>query len=50
MKDSEDAKAPFPHSTLLPGLQFSLAGIIGKPDAFFVVPAVRFAYMLLSYV
>lgn len=35
--------------TLLPGLQFSLAGIIGRPDSFFCVPAVRFAYIVLSY-
>ena len=39
----------FPHSTLLPGLQFTLAGIIGKPVAFYVVPAVRFMFELLSY-
>lgn len=39
----------FPHSTLLPGLQFALAGIIGKPVAFYVVPAVRFMFELLSY-
>lgn len=38
-----------PHVTLLPGLQFLLAGIIGKPSAFYEVPAVRFTYELLSY-
>lgn len=39
----------FPHTTLLPGLQFSLAGIVGKPDTFYSVPAIRFAYEVLSY-
>lgn len=38
-----------PHTTLLPGLQFSLAGIVGKPETFYTVPAVRFAYEVLSY-
>lgn len=53
MKDGIVAPAELasklPHSTLLPGLQFTLAGIIGKPVAFYVVPAVRFIFELLSY-
>lgn len=54
--DTDEAMAPkeprsgFPHRTLLPGLQFILAGTIGKPAAFYVVPAVRFSYAVLSYV
>eukprot|EP00752_Nemacystus_decipiens_P009021 g8052.t1 len=39
----------FPHVTLLPGLQFSLAGILGKPQTFYQVPAVRFMFELFSY-
>lgn len=39
----------FPHTTLLPGLQFSLAGILGKPDEFYAVPAVRFAFEILAF-
>lgn len=39
----------FPHSTVLPGLQFSLAGIIGKPETFYQVPAVRFVFEIFSY-
>ena len=35
--------------SVLPGLQFNLNGIIGNPVAFYTVPAVRFAYDLLSY-
>lgn len=42
-------KSGLPHRTLLPGLQFTLAGIIGKPAMFYEVPAVRFAFELLSY-
>lgn len=38
-----------PHKTLLPGLQFILAGIIGRPTSFFKVTAFRFTYELLSY-
>lgn len=38
-----------PHSTALPMLQFSLAGIIGKPDTFYNVPAVRFAFEFLQF-
>lgn len=38
-----------PHVTLLPGLQFSLAGIIGAPATFYGVPAIRFAYELYGY-
>lgn len=40
---------PLPHRTVLPMLQFSLAGIIGKPDTFFNVPAVRFAFEFLQF-
>lgn len=39
----------FPHRTVLPGLQFSLAGVIGKPETFYSVPAVLFAMEMLSY-
>lgn len=38
-----------PHRTVLPMLQFSLAGVIGKPDIFFNVPAVRFAFEFLQF-
>lgn len=41
--------AQLPHSTALPMLQFSLAGIIGKPDTFYNVPAVRFAFEFLHF-
>eukprot|EP00752_Nemacystus_decipiens_P006636 g5966.t1 len=41
--------AQLPHSTALPMLQFSLAGIIGKPDTFYNVPAVRFAFEFLQF-
>ena len=44
------ASRDIPHRTLLPGLQFSLAGILGKPETFYEVPAVRFAFEILSYV
>eukprot|EP00903_Cladosiphon_okamuranus_P021649 g19903.t1 len=40
---------PLPHRTALPMLQFSLVGIIGKPDTFFNVPAVRFAFEFLQF-
>ncbi|CAM9177459.1 unnamed protein product [Ectocarpus sp. 12 AP-2014] len=39
-----------PNSTVLPGLQFSLAGILGKPEVLYNVPVVRFAYEIFSYV
>lgn len=39
----------FPRTTVLPGLQFILAGIIGKPDQFFLVPFVRFFFDTSSY-
>ena len=40
----------FPHVTLLPGLQFSLAGIIGKPQTFYQARAKspRWVHVLLS--
>ncbi|CAN0371819.1 unnamed protein product, partial [Laminaria digitata] len=38
-----------PHSTLIPGLQFSMAGIVGRPEEFFLVPSVRFFYETFSY-
>ncbi|CAM9237184.1 unnamed protein product [Ectocarpus sp. 12 AP-2014] len=38
-----------PHSTILPGLQFSLAGTLGKPETFYQVPVVRFAYEIFTY-
>ncbi|CAN0037159.1 unnamed protein product, partial [Scytosiphon promiscuus] len=39
----------FPHTTVLPGLQFILAGLIGKPDIFFLVPFVRFMFETTCY-
>ena len=39
----------FPHRTVFPGLQFSLAGIIGKPETFYEVPLIRFMFEILSY-
>ncbi|CAM9276872.1 unnamed protein product [Scytosiphon promiscuus] len=38
-----------PHLTLLPGLQFTLAGVIGVPARFYEVPAIRWFYGVLSY-
>ncbi len=38
-----------PHTTILPGLQFWLAGLVGKPGTFYDVPAVRFTFELWSY-
>lgn len=49
MKIPSESPTGFPHITLLPGLQFSLAGIIGKPETFYLVPAVRFFYETVSY-
>ena len=39
----------FPHTTVLPGLQYSMAGVIRKPEVFFLVPSVRFFYETFSY-
>lgn len=39
----------FPHSTVIPGLQFFLAGIIGKPETFYDVPLVRFVFEVFSF-
>ncbi|CAM9478531.1 unnamed protein product [Ectocarpus fasciculatus] len=41
--------ARLPHATVFPKLQFSLAGLIGKPAVFYNVPAVRFAFEFLHY-
>lgn len=38
-----------PHSTILPGLQFSLAGIIGKPETFYQVPVIRFVFEIFGH-
>lgn len=38
-----------PHRTILPGLQFILAGILGKPETFYEVPVIRFMFETLSY-
>lgn len=38
-----------PHSTVLPGLQFSLAGILGKPETFYQVPVIRFIFEIFGY-
>lgn len=42
-------KSGLPHRTPLPGLQFILAGIIGKPATFFDIPIVRFAFGVIAY-
>ena len=39
----------FPHTTVLPGMQFILAGLIGKPDIFFLVPCIRFTFETTCY-
>lgn len=39
-----------PHLTILPGLQFTLAGILGKPETFYQVPVIRFIFEIFSYV
>lgn len=38
-----------PHSTVLPGLQFSLAGIVGKPETFYQVPVIRFVFEIFGH-
>lgn len=48
-KEDGDLPRSIPHYTVLPGLQFSLAGVLGKPETFYQVPALRFAYHLLYY-
>lgn len=48
-KEGKTEVLVIPHTTLLPGLQFTLAGIVGKPDEFYNVPAVRFAFDLLAF-
>lgn len=35
--------------TVLPGLQFILAGIIGKPVSYYVVPMIRMAFVVINY-
>ena len=37
------------HRTVFPGLQFTLAGIMGKPDKYYIVPAIRMAFVVMSY-
>lgn len=39
----------FPHTTVLPGAQFLLAGLLGKPTEFFLIPFVRFLFETFSY-
>ena len=39
----------FPHYTVLPGLQFTLAGIMGKPVSYYVVPAIRMLFIVINY-
>lgn len=52
--DGEQGEQPkrkqrrLPHSTILPGLQFSLAGILGKPETFYDVPVIRFVFEIFS--
>ncbi|CAM9621106.1 unnamed protein product [Ectocarpus sp. 13 AM-2016] len=41
--------AHLPYTTVFPKLQFSLAGLIGKPAVFYNVPAIRFAFEFLHY-
>lgn len=38
-----------PHLTILPGLQFTLAGILGKPETCYHVPVIRFIFEILSF-
>lgn len=47
--DKPPEKRRVPHSTMLPGLQFSLAGILGKPETFYQVPVIRFIYEIFGY-
>lgn len=42
-------KTILPHRTILPGLQFTLAGILGKPATFYEIPIVRFAFSIFQY-
>eukprot|EP00903_Cladosiphon_okamuranus_P014655 g13588.t2 len=42
-------KVNFPHLTVLPGLQFTLAGVLGKPETFYQVPVIRFIFEFFSY-
>lgn len=49
VRDKESSFFYFPHTSLIPGLQFSMAGIVGRPEEFFLVPSVRFFYETFSY-
>ena len=48
-KTKREVQRKIPHMTLLPGLQFSLAGILGKPETFYDVPVIRFTFEIFSY-
>lgn len=48
-EQTEQRQIRIPHSTILPGLQFSLAGILGKPETFYDVPVIRFMFEIFSY-
>lgn len=37
------------YRTVFPGLQFTLAGVIGKPVSYYVVPAIRMVFVVISY-
>lgn len=39
----------FPHTSVVPALQFVMAGAIGKPEDIFLVPRARFFYDIYSY-
>lgn len=47
--DNTDRQWYIPHLAILPGLQFSLAGILGKPETFYQVPVIRFIFEIFSY-
>lgn len=38
-----------PHRAVLPGMQFTLAGIMGKPSSYYVVPAIRMFFVVFNY-
>lgn len=45
--DEESIK--YQYRTVFPGLQFTLAGVIGKPVSYYVVPAIRMVFVVISY-
>eukprot|EP00903_Cladosiphon_okamuranus_P021895 g20127.t2 len=45
----DEASMKFQYRTVFPGLQFTLAGVIGKPVSYYVVPAIRMVFVVISY-